>query len=318
MKIVVLDGYPLNPGDLSWEGLSRLGEITVYEKTKKDEIVQRIGNAQAVFTNKIPLTKEVLRQCRNLRFIGVLATGYNIVNVKAAKEQGIVVTNVPDYGTDAVGQFAIGLLLEICLHIGQHSQAVREGKWSRNGKWCFWEKPLIELTGKTMGIIGFGRIGQSTGRIAKAMGMKVLAYSPSEREEGKEIATYVDKDTLFAQSDVISLHCPLFPETEGMINRDTIHKMKDGVILLNNSRGGLIVEKDLAEALETGKVYAAGLDVVSVEPIREDNVLLKAKNCFITPHISWASKESRQRLLDIAVRNLKAFQEGNPQNVVGH
>ncbi|MDD7770016.1 D-2-hydroxyacid dehydrogenase [Suipraeoptans intestinalis] len=316
MKIVVLDGYTLNPGDISWEGLEAFGEVKVYDRTKEEEIIERIGDAQAVYTNKTPITRKVLEACPQIRFIGVLATGYNVVDIEAAKEGGIPVSNIPTYGTDAVGQFAIALLLEICHHIGHHSQAVRDGKWSRSADWCFWDYPLIELAGKTMGIIGFGRIGQSTGRIAKALGMQVIANDAFESEAGREIATYVDRETLLRESDVIALHCPLFPETEGIINKENIQKMKDGVILLNNSRGPLIVEEDLAAALESGKVYAAGLDVVSTEPIREDNVLLKAKNCFITPHISWAPRESRQRLMDIAVENLKAFKNGTPQNVV--
>lgn len=316
MKIVVLDGYTLNPGDISWSGLEALGEVTVYDRTEEKDVVARIGDADAVYTNKTPITRETLDACGNVKFIGVLATGYNIVDIAAAKEKGIPVSNIPTYGTDAVGQFAIALLLEICHHIGHHSQAVHEGKWTSNPDWCFWDYPLIELAGKTMGIIGFGRIGQSTGRIAKALGMRVIANDAFESEAGKAIAEYVDRETLFKEADVIALHCPLFPETEGIINKDNIAKMKDGVIILNNSRGPLIVEQDLADALESGKVYAAGLDVVSTEPIKEDNVLLNAKNCFITPHISWAPKESRQRLMDIAVANLKAFQEGNPQNVV--
>lgn len=316
MKIVVLDGYTLNPGDISWEGLEAFGEVKVYDRTKEEEIIERIGDAQAVYTNKTPITRKVLEACPQIRFIGVLATGYNVVDIEAAKEGGIPVSNIPTYGTDAVGQFAIALLLEICHHIGHHSQAVRDGKWSRSADWCFWDYPLIELAGKTMGIIGFGRIGQSTGRIAKALGMQVIANDAFESEAGREIATYVDRETLLRESDVIALHCPLFPETKGIINKENIQKMKDGVILLNNSRGPLIVEEDLAAALESGKVYAAGLDVVSTEPIREDNVLLKAKNCFITPHISWAPRESRQRLMDIAVENLKAFKNGTPQNVV--
>ncbi len=319
MKIVVLDGFTENPGDLSWEGLEQLGELTVYDRTAGDEavIAERIGDAEAVYTNKVPISRKVLECCLNLRFIGVLATGYNVVDTAAAKERQIPVCNIPSYGTDAVAQFAIALLLEICHHIGHHSDAVHQGRWSSNQDWCFWDYPLIELAGKTMGIIGFGRIGQSTGRIAQAMGMKVLAYDSFKIPE-LESATckYTDLDTLFAQSDVISLHCPLFPETEGMIHQGSIAKMKDGVIILNNSRGPLIVEEDLAQALKTGKVYAAGLDVVSSEPVREDNPLLKAPNCLITPHISWAPKESRQRLMDIAVKNLKNFLEGNPVNIV--
>lgn len=315
-KIVVLDGYTENPGDLSWEPLAALGELTVYDRTPADKVAERIGDADIVYTNKTPVTRETLDACPNVRFIGVLATGYNIVDYVAAKEKGIPVTNVPTYGTAAVGQFAIALLLEICHHIGHHDQAVHEGRWESNPDWCFWDYPLIELDGKTMGIIGFGRIGQVTGRIAKALGMKVIAYDSFESESGKAIGEYVDLDTLLRTSDVIALHCPLFPETEGIINKETIAKMKDGVIILNNSRGPLIVEQDLADALNSGKVYAAGLDVVSTEPIRGDNPLLKAKNCIITPHISWASKESRQRLMDVAVENLRQFLKGTPVNVV--
>ncbi|MBP3737189.1 MAG: D-2-hydroxyacid dehydrogenase [Lachnospiraceae bacterium] len=319
MKIVVLDGYTENPGDLSWEGLEQFGEVTVYDRTPlndEEEIRKRIGDAEVVYTNKTPLSAATIAAAPNLKFISVLATGYNVVDVAAAKEKGIPVTNIPTYGTAAVGQFAIALLLEICHHIGHHSKTVHEGKWENCEDWCYWDYPLIELAGKTMGIIGFGRIGQATGRIAKALGMKVIANDQFESEAGKEIAEYVDRETLFAQADVIALHCPLFPSTEGMINRENIAKMKDGVIILNNSRGPLIVEQDLADALNSGKVYAAGLDVVSTEPIKGDNPLLKAKNCFITPHISWAPKESRQRLMNIAVDNLKAYVDGAPVNVV--
>ena len=251
-----------------------------------------------------------------MRYISVLATGYNVIDCAAAREKGIPVSNVPAYGTDVVGQFAIALLLEICHHIGAHSEAVRQGRWEHSTDWCFWDYPLMELAGKTMGIIGFGRIGQKTGTIAKALGMEVLAYSPHESESGRAIAQYTDLDTLLAKSDVISLHCPLFPETREIINRETIAKMKDGVIILNNSRGPLIAEQDLADALNSGKVYAAGLDVVGEEPIRGDNPLLRAKNCIITPHISWASRESRQRILDCTVKNVKAFQAGAPIHVV--
>ena len=314
MNIVVLDGYTLNPGDITWKGMEELGSLTVYDRTPADEIINRNGNAEVVFTNKTPISKETFEACPNVKFVGVLATGYNVVDVVAAKEKGIVVTNIPTYGTDAVGQF--GLLLEICHHIDHHSKAVHEGRWENNDDWCFWDYPLIELAGKTMGIIGFGRIGQATGRIAKALGMKVIAFDEYPNDFGKELAEYVSLDTLFAQSDVIALHCPLFPSTEGIINRNNIAKMKDGVIILNNSRGPLIVEQDLADALNSGKVYAAGLDVVSTEPIKGDNPLLAAKNCIITPHISWAPKESRQRLMNIAVDNLDAFIKGAPKNVV--
>ena len=319
MKIVVLDGYTENPGDLSWEGLKALGELTVYDRTPvndNEEILKRIGGAEVVFTNKTPLRKEVLAKCPGLRFISVLATGYNVVDIAYAKEKGIPVSNIPTYGTDSVGQFAIALLLEICHHIGHHDRVVHEGKWEHNADWCFWDYPLIELAGKTMGIIGFGRIGQRTGVLAKALKMEVLAFDAHPNEAGREIAAYVDLDTLLAKSDVIALHCPLFPDTEGIINKNSIAKMKDGVIILNNSRGPLIVEADLAEALNSGKVAAAGVDVVSTEPIKGDNPLLKAKNCLITPHMSWAPKESRQRIMDMSVENVKAYLAGKPVNVV--
>lgn len=316
-KIVILDGYTENPGDLSWDALAALGELTVYDRTSADSVSQRIGDADIVYTNKTPVTRATLDACPNVRFIGVLATGYNIVDVAAAREKSIPVANIPTYGTDAVGQFAIALLLEICHHIGHHSDAVHAGRWENNPDWCFWDYPLIELAGKTMGVIGYGRIGQTTGRIAQALGMNVLAYDSHQIPALlSETCRYAELDELLAYSDVIALHCPLFPDTEGIINKNSIAKMKDGVIILNNSRGPLIVEQDLADALNVGKVYAAGLDVVSTEPIHSDNPLLQAKNCFITPHISWAPKESRQRLMDIAVENLRKFLAGTPVNIV--
>ncbi len=320
MKIVVLDGYTLNPGDLDWSSLEALGECRIYDRTslqEEQETVDRIKDAEIVLTNKTPITEHIFDSCPDIKYVGVLATGYNIVDVKAAKERGIPVTNIPTYGTASVGQFAIALLLEICHHIGHHNEAVHSGRWQKNTDWCFWDYPLIELEGKTMGIIGYGRIGQRTGRAAQALGMQVLAYSPHKREHPEnESFRYAEMEEIFTQSDVIALHCPLFPETEGLINKNSISRMKDGVIILNNSRGQLIVEQDLADALNCGKVAAAGLDVVSTEPIRKDNPLLKARNCIITPHISWAPRESRKRLLDIAVSNLKAFLEGAPVNVV--
>ena len=318
MKIVILDGYTENPGDLSWEGFEDLGELTVYERTPvndKNEIRKRIGDAEIVITNKTPLTQETIESCPRIRYIGALSTGYNVIDIEAAKEQGIPVTNIPSYGTDAVAQFTFAMLLDICHHAAHHSQAVYEGRWSACPDFCFWDYPLIELAGKTMGIVGFGRIGQAVGRLANAFGMKVLAYAPHKRPELEtEICHYVELPELLSKADVISLHCPLFPATEGMINKESIAMMKDGAILLNTGRGPLIV--DLADALNSGRLYAAGVDVVSVEPIREDNPLLKAKNCLITPHIAWASKESRQRLMDTAVGNLKAFLAGEPVNVV--
>jgi len=316
MKIVILDGYTENPGDLSWDAFKKLGEVIVYDRTPPEKINERIGDAEVVITNKTPISVETLNICKNIKYIGVLATGYNIVDYEKAKAMRIPVTNIPTYGTDAVGQFAIGLLLEICHHIGHHERAVKAGRWEKNADWCFWDYPLIELAGKTLGIIGFGKIGQTTGRIAKAMNMKVIAHDEYPTDTGKTIADYVSLDELFTTSDVIALHCPLFPLTQGIINKTSIAKMKDGVIIINNSRGQLVVEQDLADALNSGKVFAAGVDVISTEPIKGDNPLLKAKNCIITPHISWAPKESRQRLMDIAIDNLKAFINGNPVNVV--
>ena len=319
MKIVVLDGYTENPGDLSWAGLEALGEVTVYDRTAYAEsplIAERIGDAEIVVMNKTPISKETIDKCPNIKLIAVLATGYNVVDYNYAKEKGIPVCNVPTYGTASVSQFSIALLLEICHHIGHHSESVHAGNWANNADWCYWDYPLIELEGKTIGIIGFGRIGQAEGRVAKALGMNVLAYDLYPNETGRAIAEYVDLDTLFVKSDVITLHCNLTPENTGMINKDTIAKMKDGVILINNARGQLIVEQDVADALNSGKMGAAGLDVVYTEPIKADNPLLQAKNCIITPHISWAPKESRQRIMDITVDNVKAFLNGAPQNVV--
>jgi len=319
MKIVILDGYTENPGDLSWEGLVRLGELVVYDRTPHNDadIIDRIGDAEVVYTNKTPLNRHIIDSCKDLKFIGVLATGYNVVDVAAAKEKGIPVCNIPTYGTDAVAQFVFALLLEVCHNVAHHSKEVHNGRWTTNPDFCFWDYPLIELAGKTMGIIGFGRIGQRTAEIAQAFGMKVLAYDTNRNPDFvTESLEYAELDELLAKSDVISLHCPLFPSTEGIINKANIEKMKDGVILINTSRGPLIVEEDLAEALKNGKMYAACLDVVSVEPIKEDNPLLGISNCIITPHIAWAPKESRQRLMNIAVENLEAWIEGNPRNVV--
>ena len=319
MKIVILDGYTENPGDLSWNGIEMEGDLTVYDRTSlsdESEILNRIGDAEVVFTNKTPLSESILKLCPNLKFIGVLATGYDIVDIECAREQGIGVSNVPAYGTASVSQFAISLLLEICANVGDHSLSVHNGDWEKCKDFCYWNHKMIELTGKTMGIIGFGRIGQATGRIANSMGMKVLANDTFKMETENQIAEYVSLDRILEESDVIVLHCPLFPETKGLIRKETIEKMKDGVIIINNSRGPLIVEQDLADALNSGKVYAAAVDVVSTEPIRGDNPLLKAKNCFITPHISWATKESRQRIMDCSVENLKAYKNGKPINLV--
>ena len=319
MKIVVLDGYTENPGDLSWDALAQLGELTVYDRTDpRDEalIAARMAGAELVFTNKTPITRAAIDACPRLRFIGILATGYNVVDCAYAREKGIPVSNVPAYGTASVSQFSIALLLELCHHIGHHDRAVHEGRWERCADWCFWDYPLIELEGKTMGIIGFGRIGQAEGRIARALGMRVLAHDLHPTDAGRELADYVDLDTLYARADVISLHCNLTPENTGMICAASIEKMKDGVLIVNNARGPLVNEADLAAALESGKVAGAALDVVSTEPIRGDNPLLHAKNCILTPHISWAPIESRQRIMDCTVENAKAFLNGTPTNVV--
>ena len=318
MKIVILDGYAENPGDLSWAGLEALGELTVHDRTAPEDIAGRIGGAEIVFVNKVAITEETMNACPNIRYIGVLATGYNAIDVAAAKKRGIKVTNIPIYGTMAVAQFAIALLLEICHHVGEHARAVSNGDWTNSPDWSFWNYPLIELSGKTLGIIGFGRIGVATAKIAAALGLRILANDEFINEEARQYGEYVDLDTLLSESDIISLHCPLLPSTQGIVNRETIAKMKDGVILINTSRGGLIVEQDVADALNSGKIFAAGLDVVSVEPIKADNVLLSARNCIITPHIAWAPVESRARLMDTAVSNLKAFLDGKPVNVVNN
>lgn len=319
MKIVVLDGYAENPGDLSWDEIAALGTLTVYDRTSftdEAEIIERIGDAEVVVTNKTPVSRRVIDSCPSMKLIAVIATGYNVVDCGRAKEKGVLVANVPSYGTAAVGQFAVALLLEICCRVGHHDRTVHEGKWENCSDWCYWDYPIIELAGKTMGIIGFGRIGRQTGRIARAMGMDVVAYDGSPTEEGREIARYVQLDELLGRSDVIALHCPLLPDTKEIINRSSIAKMKDGVIIINNGRGPLVNERDLADALNCGKVYAAGVDVVSSEPIRSDNPLLTAKNCIITPHISWAAKESRQRIMDCTAENIRAYIEGRPINIV--
>jgi glycerate dehydrogenase len=319
MKMVVLDGYTLNPGDLTWEGLEALGELKVYDRTPQDMVLERIGDAEIVFTNKTVLTREIFSKSPNIRYIGVLATGYNVVDIEAAKEYGIKVTNIPTYGTTAVAQYVFALLLEMCHHVGDHSNSVKRGEWTTCPDFCYWNYPLIELYDKTMGIIGLGRIGYATANIAKAFGMKVLAYdSCSNKDLEDEHLKFVSLDELFREADFISLHCPLFESTKGIINKNTIAKMKNGVFLINTSRGPLIVEEDLADALNSGKVAGAAVDVVAIEPIKPDNPLLKAKNCIITPHIAWAPRESRQRLMNIAVDNLKAFISGSPVNVVNN
>ena len=319
MKIVVLDGYTENPGDISWALLEKLGEVTVYDRTAYEEsplIAERLGDADIAVINKTPISKETIDKCPNLKGIAVLATGYNVVDYDYAKEKGIPVMNVPVYGTDNVSQFAVSLLLEVCSHIGHHSDSVHAGEWASNADWCYWHYPMIEVSGKTAGIIGLGRIGVNTAKILKAMNVNVIAYDAFQSEAGKAVAEYVELDELLAKSDFIFLHCPLFPSTQGIINKENIAKMKDGVVIINNSRGPLIVEQDLYDALESGKVAAAAVDVVSTEPIKADNVLLKAKNCIITPHISWATKEARERIMQTTADNVESVIKGAPQNVV--
>lgn len=319
MKIVVLDGYTENPGDLSWDELGNLGDLTVYDRTSltdEAEIISRIGNAEVIITNKTPISRKVIDACPGMKLISLLATGYNVVDYEYAAKKGIPVANVPTYGTACVGQFAIALLLEICHHVGYHDRTVHEGKWANHIDWCYWDYPLIELDGKTAGIIGFGRIGQTTGRIAKALGMKVLANDVYPNDSGRDIAEYVDLDTLLTQSDVIFLHCNLTAENEKLINKVNITKMKDGAILINNSRGQLIDEQDVTDALISGKLSAAGLDVVYTEPIKADNPLLRAPNCIITPHMSWGAKEARQRIMNTTVDNVRAYLDGSPIHVV--
>ena len=314
MKIVVLDGYTLS--DIGWDMLKNFGDIKVYDRTQKEDIIRRIGYSDIVFTNKCPITKSIMQKCPNIKYIGILATGYNIVDIKEAKERGIVVCNVPTYGTDIVAQTTMALLLEICHHIGEHNRSVKEGKWAKNPDFSYWDYPILELTNKTMGIIGFGKIGQAIAKRAVPFGINVLAYDKYESDEAKEIAKYVSLDELLEKSDIISTATLLTEETKGIINNNTINKMKDGVIIINNARGPLIEEEDLKQALNSGKVSYAAVDVVSVEPILASNPLLSAKNIIITPHISWASKDARTRIIKTCADNLQAFLNNNPINVV--
>ncbi len=317
MKIVVIEGYSLNPGDLSWSGLEALGELTVYDRSRQDQIVERCKDAEIVFTNKEPLGRNILEQLPNVKFIGVLATGYNCVDVAAARDLGIVVSNVPGYGTNSVVQLSFALLLELTLHVQHHSTAVKNGDWSRSPDFCFWNYPLIELSGKTMGIIGFGDIGKKVGDVASAFGMKVIGNSRTRTDQSHRTDfRWASVEELLAQSDVVSLHCPLTPDTTGMINKESLKLMKPSAFLLNTSRGPLIVDQDLADALNEGLIAGAGIDVLSKEPPPPDNPLLSAKNCIITPHIAWATKEARVRLMDIVVSNTKAYIGGSPVNVV--
>lgn len=311
MKIVVLDGYAANPGDLSWDAVRGDHEFVLYDRTAPEDTAARIADADIVLTNKVILNRELIQNAKNLKYIGVLATGYNVVDTAAARECNVIVTNIPAYSTDSVAQMVFALLLEICQHVGHHSERVRAGAWSACPDFCFWDYPLIELAGKTMGIIGYGRIGHRVAEIARCFGMRVIAWTRTPRDP-----ECVSLDELLAQSDVISLHCPLFPETKNLIRRETIEKMKDGVIIINTSRGPVINDADLRDALLSGKVYAAGADVASVEPLPADNPLMGLENMFYTPHIAWATYEARCRLMDIAAKNIQAFVSGAPINVV--
>ena len=316
MKIVILESKAVNPGDLSWDAIKTFGDVTLYDRTPAEEAAARIGDAEVVLINKTPITAEVMDKCPKLGLICVEATGYNVVDCAAAKERNILVCNVPAYSTDCVAQFTFALLLEICCRVGLHSDSVHNGDWCRNPDFCYWLTPQMELAGKTLGIIGFGKIGRAVGKIAKAFGMKVLAYNRSRCPEGEAIGEYVSLEQLLAESDVISLHCPMTELTANIICKDTICKMKDGVILLNTARGGLIQEAELAAALAEGKLRAYAADVVSEEPIRETNPLLTAPNCILTPHMAWAPVEARQRIIDITVKNIQGYLDGNPVNIV--
>ena len=314
MKIVVLDGYALNPGDLSWEGLKQLGDLEIYDRTETAQILSRAKYADLVLTNKTLLSSESLRQLPKLKYIGVLATGYNCVDVQTAKELGIAVTNIPSYGTASVAQFVFALLLELCHNVKQHHYAVANGQWATSRDWTFWLTPLIELEGKVMGIVGLGRIGRHVARIAIAFGMHVIATDQVPIAEPGVQATTLEK--LLVESDVVSLHCPLFPETLGLINRERLATMKSSAFLINTSRGPLIIDEDLADALNQGVIAGAGLDVLSMEPPMRDNALLKSRNCIVTPHIAWATKEARSRLMNIAVKNVEGFLVKQPVNVI--
>ncbi|TSJ43333.1 D-2-hydroxyacid dehydrogenase [Mucilaginibacter corticis] len=317
MKIVVLDGYSLNPGDLSWDALNQLGDVALYDRTPYADIAPRCVGAEIVLTNKTPLDEATLNQLPNLKYIGVLATGYNIIDTVVCEQKGIVVSNVPGYGTGAVAQFVFALLLELCLHVQKHSDAVFDGKWTRSVDFSFWDYPLIELAGKTLGIIGFGTIGQKVADIAMAFDMNVIATGRRQTGQSQRKSfKWVNLDELLQQADVISIHCPLTPETQGLINTGNLQKMKSSAFLINTSRGPIVNDADLADALNNKVIAGAGIDVLSKEPPTDGNPLFSAKNCIITPHIAWAAKEARARLMDTVISNLKAFIAGQPVNVV--
>jgi len=316
LKIIILDGYTLNPGDISWAGFETLGDFSMYDRTSPEKIIERSKNAEIILTNKTIINKETIEQLPKLKYIGVLATGYNIVDVKAANERNVIVTNIPSYGTSSVAQMVFALLLELTQNVGHHSHSVRSGGWSESEDWCYWDRPLIELDDLIMGIIGFGRIGKATAVIARAFGMKVIANDTGKTKSNSDLVKLVDQEVIFSESDVVSLHCPLTSDNKHFINSEKINLMKRSAFLINTSRGLLINEEDLAHALNTERIAGAGLDVLSEEPPEDTNPLLSAKNCIITPHIAWATKSARQRLMDIAVRNLKSYLKGKPVNVI--
>ncbi len=316
MHIVVLDGHTLNPGDLAWDALQAMGSCEIYDRTPPDQVVSRAQGAQIVLTNKTVLSRESIQRLPQLKYIGVLATGYNVVDVEAAKRHGVCVTNVPAYGTPSVAQMVFAHVLNLTQHVAEHAQSVRAGDWSHSEDFCYWNFPLVELAGLTMGIVGFGRIGRRTARVARAFGMKVIYHDISTVLVPSSEAQPVDLDTLFRDSDVVSLHCPLTQANRGLVNQQRLEMMKPGAFLINTSRGPLVDEPALAEALNAGRIAGAGLDVLCDEPPRADNPLLSARNCYITPHIAWATRSARQRLMEIAISNVRAFLEGNPQNVV--
>ena len=318
-KIVVVDGYTLNPGDLSWAELESLGQCDIYDRTPRDKVIQRCKGADIIVTNKVVFDKEIIDALPDLKCISVIATGYNVIDVKYAREKGIIVTNVPTYGTQSVAQMTFALLLELAHHVGYHSETVKSGKWSRCEDFCYWDKPLIELAGLTMGLIGFGRIGQTVAKLAQAFGMNVIAYDVALKSDDTvdmRNVKFVELDEIFTRSDVISLHCPLTDENRGLINAETLAKMKNSAFLINTSRGPLINEQDLANALNEEKIAGAAVDVLTVEPPKENSPLMSAKNCYITPHIAWATRAARSRLMKIAIDNIRAFLKGKPQNVV--
>ena len=317
MRIVVLDGFTANPGDLSWEAFTRLGELVVHDRTPESLVIERAREAEAVITNKTKLQRQQLAELPRLRYIGVIATGYNVVDAAAARERGIVVCNVPEYATLNVVQAVFALLLELTLHTGHHAETVRDGKWSACKDFAYWDFPLIGLPGLTLGLVGYGRIGRAVGRAARAFGMNVIASRRRQNRGEEDGVRFVELDRLFSVSDVASLHCPLTPETDKLVNAARLERMKHTAYVINTARGGVVDEAALAEALNQERIAGAGLDVLSVEPPPPDNPLLKAKNCIITPHIGWATRDARIRLLQVAADNLRAWQSGRPQNVVG-